>query len=242
MPILREAYQAISLDEIRENSSKPGDYIPHISEVKEYGRMNNLPYSIPQFIGHTQAYICMKYTVKKKGQKPKETWVTMINPLILKTEGLVTVEETQPEIEGIYLVPRHPRILVAYNTINLQPVQEELIGLAAIQFQQALHAISGIFISDIGLRVDNDPEYLEADDEGKGQIAQDYLKALKEVYSEALTEDKEMKEYVDATEFLAEKVEMANAREGVLPEEIQKKLDLEADEADNKAAKAKKKK
>lgn len=195
--------------------------IPGISEVKEYGAKNNLPYSIPRFVGLPYYYICTRYIKKKK-----ENWVTQINPLLLSTEGLVFVEETQHGVEGVYLVPRHPRILVAYTEAGtLNPVQRELIGLASLQFQQALHAVNGLFISDFGLRVDNNEEYQKANDEEKQEIAMNYFKALKEDFEEETKDDKEVQDYIKASQFVAEKVELDNAREGVLPEAVQKELD-----------------
>lgn len=202
--------------------------LPGISEVKEYGRSNSLNYSIPRFIGKTDSYICSRYFKKKK-----ENWVTQINPIILSTEGLVFVEETQHGVEGIYLVPRHPRILVAYTEAGtLKPVQRELIGLASLQFQQALHAVNGLFISDFGLRVDNNSEYQSADDEGKNEIAQGYFKALQESFEEEVKSDQATADYIRATEFTSEKIELDNARQGVLPEDINRKLNEEADKLD----------
>lgn len=194
---------------------------PAISETKEYGRQNNLDYSVPRFIGLNHYYICSRYKRKKQ-----EVWATQINPLILKTEGLVFVEETQHGVEGIYLVPRHPKILMAYTEGGtLKPIQRELIGLASLQFQQALQAANGLFISDFGLRVDNNEDYQKADDEGKNEIAQAYFKALQEGFNEQIDNSPETKEYLRATEFVAENVELNNAKEGVLPEPLMKELD-----------------
>lgn len=198
--------------------------IPGISDVKAYGRENNLAYSIPRFIGQTESYICSRYIKKKK-----ENWVTQINPIILSTEGMVFVEETQHGVEGTYLVPRHPRILVAYTEASsLNPVQREMISLAAIQFQQALHAVNGLFISDFGLRIDNNEEYQKADDEGKAKIAEEYFKALQESFEEETKSDEKVSEYLKATQFTAEKVELDNARQGVLPEQLAKELDKDS--------------
>lgn len=220
---------SVALD-LHKQDGKEMYAIPHISEVKEYGKTLGLNYVVPRFLGYTDYYICTCY--KKKG-KP-DTWVTQINPLILSTEGLVFVEETQEGVEGTYLVPRHPRILVAYTEAGtLNPVQRELMGLAALQFQQAVHAANGIFISDFGLRVDNLEAYINGTDEEKEKIAENYFKALKETVNGELDKDDKLKEYVRATEFLAENVEMDNAKQGVLPADIERKLNEEADVAEN---------
>lgn len=213
----RDPALAINLFETQEGLP----IIPGVSETKEYGQKYHLDYSVPRFIGQTGFFICSKY--KKKHQ---EFWVTQINPLILKTEGFVFVEETQHGVEGIYLVPRHPRILVAYTEAGtLRPVQRELVGLAALQFQQALEAANGLFISDFGLRIDDYPEYLEGTEEEQNKIAEEYFKALKEEFSQQLEENPDTKEYLKAAEFMAENIELSNAREGVLPEELAKKLE-----------------
>ena len=202
--------------------------IPDVSQVKEYGRVNNLNYSIPRFIGKNHSYICSRYIKKKI-----ENWVTQINPIILSTEGLVFVEETQHGVDGVYLVPRHPRVLVAYTEAgSFKPVQRELIGLASLQFQQALHAINGLFISDFGLRIDDNPDYLEADDEGKNSIAQEYFKALQASFEEEVKSDEKIDEYLKATEFISNNISRNNLKNGVVPGWVEKELNKEADEAE----------
>lgn len=222
----REPSLSVNLDL---NSSMP--LIPDVGEVKEYGIKNNLNYSVPRFIGKTHFYICTKYRAKHK----REIWVTAINPMILSTEGLVFVEETQHGVEGIYVVPRHPRMLVAYTEAGtFKAVQKELVGLSALQFQQAIQAANGMFISDFGMKVDDD--YLKATDEEKNEIVQEYFKALQEELDQIIEEDEDTKQYLKATEFLAENVERNNANEGVLPEDIQKQLNEEADKVDKEDA------
>lgn len=203
--------------------------IPDVGAVKEYGRKMSIPYVVPRFIGLNHYYICTCYKSKKG-----ENWITQINPIILSTEGLVYVEETQHGVEGTYLVPRHPRVLAAWTEAGtLKPVQRELIGLNALQFQQALHAAQGLFISDFGMRVDDNDEYKNGTDEERKEIIDAYFKALKESYEEELKNNEETKAYISAAEFTAEKIEMDNARQGVLPEQIQKKLNEEADKVEN---------
>lgn len=197
--------------------------IPFVGETKEYGRSHSLDYSVPRFVGDNHYYICTHYLGKHK----KEIWVTQINPTILSTKGMVYVEETQHGVEGTYLVPRHPRILAAWvNASGLQPEQRELTGMASLQFQQAQQAANGLFICDYGLRVDNYPEYQNGTDEERKEIIDSYIKALKEQYDSELEENSDTKEYIKASQFLAEKLEVSNAKEGVLPEGLQKELDL----------------
>ena len=210
---------------------KPGELfiVPALSETKEYGKANNLDYSIPRYVGESYSYFCTRYKTKKG-----ENWVTYVNPIILSTKDMIFVEETQYGVEGTYLVPRHPRILVAYTDLVGGPhaVQRELVGMASIQFQQALHAVNGLYISDFGLRIDNYPEYQEADDEGKQKIVQDYFSALKETLNTELDSDEKTKEYLKATQWAAEQIQIDNAKQGVLPGDIEKKLNEEADKAD----------
>ena len=202
--------------------------IPNIGEVKEYGRKMNIPYVVPRFIGLNHYYICTCYKSKKG-----DNWVTQINPIIISTEGLVYVEETQHGVEGTYLVPRHPRLLAAWTEAGtFNPVQRELMGIGALQFQQAIHAAQGIFISDFGLRVDDNEAYQNGTDEERKEIIDAYFKALKESYEEELKTNKDTEAYVKAASFTAEKIEMDNARQGVLPEQLQKKLNEEADKAE----------
>lgn len=203
--------------------------IPFVGETKEYGRTHNLDYSVPRFVGDNHYYICTRYRDKHK----KEIWVTQMNPTILKTEGMVYVEETQHGVEGTYLVPRHPRILAAWtNAAGIRPEQRELIGMSALQFQQAQQAANGLFICDYGLRVDNYPEYQNGTDEERKEIIDSYIKALKEQYDAELKENEDTQKYIKASEFLAEKLETANAKEGVLPVDLQDKLNKEADQAE----------
>ena len=202
--------------------------IPDIGAVKEYGRKMGLPYSVPRYVGSNYYYFCTCYKSKKG-----ENWVTQINPIILSTEGLVYVEETQHGVEGTYLVPRHPRLLAAWTEAgSYQAVQRELMGIGALQFQQALHAAQGLFISDWGLRIDDNEVYLNGTDEERKEIIDSYFKALKESYEEELESNENTRAWVKASQFTAEQIERDNAREGVLPEQLQKELNKEADSAE----------
>jgi hypothetical protein len=219
----REPTVAVNLAE-----TKGLPVIPDVGAVKEYGRSMKLPYSVPRFIGLNHYYICSCYKSKKG-----ENWITQVNPIILSTEGLVYVEETQHGVEGTYLVPRHPRILAAWTEAGTyKATQRELMGISALQFQQAIQAAQGIFISDYGLRVDDNKDYLEGTDEERKEIIDAYFKALKESYEEELKNNEKTRDYLAAASFTAEKIEVDNARHGVLPEEMQKKLNEEADTAE----------
>jgi hypothetical protein len=82
------------------------------------------------------------------------------------------------------------------------------------------------------MRVDDNEAYLNGTDEERKEIIDAYFKALKESYEEELKNNKDTKDYVSAASFTAEKIEMDNARQGVLPEQLQKKLNEEADKAE----------
>lgn len=188
--------------------------IPALVEVKEFMRKYpEEPYAIPAFVDQNSSVIALRFKTRKK----HEQMLTLINPGLLSTQGFMLNEESQYGVEGSYLVPRHPRIEVMYVSLPKgEAVRQELVGKAALVFQQAFQALSGVYICDIGMRVDNDEAYKNATDEEKQEIARAYLDYLKEENETAMSEDANIKKYVEATEFLADRVETSIMKEEAL--------------------------
>lgn len=195
--------------------SKSPINIPGLVETKEFMRKNiEEPYAIPVFMDKNSALIVLRFKTRKKNQ---EQLLTLINPSLLSTTGFILNEEKQFGVEGIYLIPRHPKIEVMYVSLPKgDPVKQELIGKAALVFQQAYQALSGVFICDIGLRIDNYLEYQNGTEEERNEIAHAYLACLRDAKEDAMKDDPELKKYVEATEFLADKVETSIMQEEAL--------------------------
>ena len=176
-----------------------------ISHLKDYLRKNPKSlYATPQLIDEEEPKAIIVLRMK---QQNKEVLMTMINPMILGIKDTIAVEETQDQVEGIYLNIRHPQLHIAYVGLPKgEPLEVTLSGKSALIFQQALRLTQGITIDTFGLRVDNYPEYQEADDEGKQAIIQEYMKVLKEIHEESM-KDEDTQEYVKATKFMAENAE-----------------------------------
>lgn len=207
-----ERKPALAVD-IQKVFSKDILEVPWLVECKEHLRQNpEQSYCISSFVGGNSTLVVMKVKRKKS-----EGLLTLINPTLLSTTGLVMSEEIQHGVEGVYLVPRHPKIEVMFLGLPHGLANRQvLIGKSALMFQQAYHALSGIFICDIGLRIDNYEEYQKADDIGKNEIVENYMKILKETGEEAVAEDENLSKYVEATAFLATKIDNNITMEGAL--------------------------
>jgi hypothetical protein len=175
-----------------------------ISALKEYLRQHPKElYATPQLLEES---IPKSIVVLRTIKGHKVSFTTMINPQILERIEKIAVEETQAQVEGTYLNIRHPKITVAYLALPaVEPVNVTLQGKAAIMFQQAYSLLQGIPISLLGLRIDGYKEYNEGTEEDKMKIISSYIEALKEIFAQS-KEDKEVKDYVDAAEFVSEKI------------------------------------
>lgn len=196
--------QSIAVD-----TSKLGNGVEPISAdivaLKSYLRENPKElYAVPQLVDAENPLLIVVLRLVRKG---KQTLMTMINPMLLATKGIIASEETQKGVEGTYLNFRHTHLQIAYNALpGCVPTEVSLSGKSALVFQQALRLTQGISVASLGLRIDNYEEYQKATDEEKQEIFKLYVAALKEVNSELL-EDEETAEYVNATEFVSAKAQ-----------------------------------
>lgn len=212
--------------------SKSSITIPHLTETKDFLRQNSSePYAIPAFVEGNARLMVLRF---KKKKKQIEDLMTLLNPELLSSTGLILSEEVQYGVEGTYLVPRHPKIDIMFVRLpGGEAVRQTLVGKSALAFQQAYQALSGLYICDFGLRIDDNEEYQNADDEGKSEIGKAYLQALKDIEEEALKEDKDLADYVKATAFLSEKIE-AGVEADKLIEEVKKGEQEDAPTQDNR--------
>lgn len=178
--------------------------IPYLNELKLFMSKNpKEAYAVSPFVGGNSSVAVVRFKRKKA-----EHLMTMINPVILSTQGFIVSEETQFGVEGVYLVPRHPQMEVMFVCLPKGvATKQKLLGKSALMMQQALHVMAGVYIDDIGLRIDNNKEYQKASQERKNEIIHEYIQALKEVEEEAIESDPKIKEYVQATKFLGEQLE-----------------------------------
>ena len=156
--------------------------IPFLNELKLFMSKNpSEAYAVSPFVGGNSSVAVVRFKRKKA-----EHLMTMINPVILSTQGFIVSEETQYGVEGVYLVPRHPQMEVLFLCLPKgEATKQKLLGKSALMLQQAIHAMAGVYINDIGLRIDNNEEYQNASAERKNEIVHEYLQALKEVEEEA---------------------------------------------------------
>lgn len=182
-----------------------------IVALKDYLRQHkDALYVTPQILDMDEPPLIIVLRIAQKG---KETLLTMINPMLLSTRGVIGSEETQPGVEGVYLNFRHIQLQVAYNALpGCVPTEVTLTGKSALVFQQALRLTQGIAIDALGLRIDDYREYQEVDDEGKQLIFKNYVAALKEVQAEMLS-DPDTAEYVKATDYVASKAQASITNE-----------------------------
>ena len=173
-----------------------------ISQLKTYLRNNpKQVYATPQLLDDEEPQAIIILRMVNKGT---EKLMTIINPLILATQGTIAVEEEQVGIEGRYLNIRHPRVRIAYTSLpDLKAKEVELQGKSALIFQQALRLTQGITIDMFGMRVE--PGWTVLSQEKQQEQIQLYIKALKEIEQEMLR-DKETEYYLKTTDYVAQNI------------------------------------
>lgn len=220
--------KAVNIDESF-NGSKIT--IPFISETKEFLRQHDeLSYAIPAFVDGDSAIMIMRFKTKKSND-----FLTLVNPTYLSVSGLILSEEVQYGVEGMYLVPRHPKIEVMYVKVPEGiSMRQTLVGKSAIMFQQAYEALNGKYIDMFGLRIDNNEAYQKASMEEKEQYGLAYLDALKDLLSD-LEQDEEVKKYEKAVDFTAEKIAVGVEADKLI-EEARKNESKDAENQDSSEA------
>lgn len=188
--------------------------IPYLSETKEFLRQHpELSYAIPAFVDGDSSVIVMRFQTKKSNDL-----MTLINPTYLSVSGLILSEETQYGVEGVYLVPRHPKIEFMFTKLPEGIASKSvLVGKSALMFQQALEALNGKYIDDFGVRIDNNETYQNATDEEKAEYGKAYMDALSDLLKE-MEEDPKVREYEKATDFLTEKIAVGVEADKIIEE------------------------
>ena len=102
-----------------------------------------------------------------------------------------------------FIRPRFGKISVFYVTPMGEVKSADLHGRAAIQFQHALDHLNGLLLSDIGLEIDE--MFDNASEEDKAEIIKMYAESLdirQKQLEEEISNDKELKDIIDATNFI----------------------------------------
>lgn len=206
----RSRYVSVNLQEAFKGTPK----IPYLSDTKEFlQKHDELNYAIPQFVGGDSAVMVLRFN-KKKGLK----LMTLVNPTYLSMSGIILSEETQYGVEGVYLVPRHPKIEIMFVKLPEGiPVRQVLIGKSALVFQQAYDAMNGQYICDFGMRIDDNKKYQEMSIEEKEEYGKAYFEALKDVLAD-LEKDEEVKKYEEAVTFTTERIAVGVEADKIIQE------------------------
>ena len=166
-----------------------------ILELKNTIREKNLvSLSAPQ-IGYDKRIFCINFNGTIK---------TFINPITTQVKGLELSTEVCSSIPGKkFIRPRHPDIIVVYQTPLGRMETRKLVGLTATVFQHELDHLEGILLSDIGLEIEEDFE--NATEEERNEILRMYLESLdikeKEITKE-IQNNKDLKQLSDAIDFI----------------------------------------
>lgn len=105
------------------------------------------------------------------------TLKSFINPMITNVKGFDLHREVSPCIPGKeFIVPRYNRVEAVYQTPLGEVKTTEIVGVAAMVFQQQVDQLQGILISDLGLEVDSD--FDNATEDEKAEIIKMYLDSL----------------------------------------------------------------
>lgn len=167
-----------------------------ISAIKHTMQKNDLKILSAPEIGYKKRIFCIAFQEEIK---------TFINPIIMQAKDIQLSKETNVTLPGkTFIRPRNSEIHIIYQRPTAQTENKQLLGMAAVLFQQGMDSIDGISLVDIGLEIDDDFE--NASDEEKQEIITMYLDSLdmksKQIQKE-ISEDPELKEMTKAAEFIA---------------------------------------
>ena len=168
-----------------------------VKELKDTLKANKdlVALAAPQ-LGYNYRIFCIKFADNKIQ--------AFINPMISKTEGLHLTREACPSITAKeFIVPRYDRIITIYQELPLKNQSNKFEGPAAEVFQQMINMLDGILINDFGLEVF--PEFDKASKEEQDEVINwyiDQLKATNENFQQEIENDKELKQFKDATDFM----------------------------------------
>lgn len=173
-----------------------------IANIKAVIRKNELNSLGAHALGYSKRIFCVNFSDNEIK--------TFINPIITKAEGLVLSDETSSVLPGKrYLIPRNNKIAIMYTSPLGKIESREISGAAAAVFQQEIHLLDGILLSDLGLEIDE--QFDQATQEEREELINFYLDSLdikqKEIDKE-IQSDEDLKRISDATEF------MTQAKEG----------------------------
>ena len=167
-----------------------------ISAIKHTMEKNDLKILSAPYIGFKKRIFCIAFQEEIK---------TFINPIIAHAEDIQLSRETDCTLPGkSYIRPRNSKIDIIYQRPTGQTEQKQLLGAAAVLFQQGMDAIDGISLDDIGLEIDSD--FDNASDEERIEIINMYLDSLdlrNKQAQEEIENNPELNQYQKGIDFLA---------------------------------------
>lgn len=132
---------------------------------------------------------------------------TFVNPVInyQDVKGLNLSIEESPSIPGKkYMIIRNNEVPVMYQTPLGKIMSTKFKGMAAYILQQMMNSLDGVQLSDMGLEVDDD--FINASEEEKAPIIEQYLKSLdikqKSIENE-IEESKSLSQIKEAGDFIS---------------------------------------
>ena len=128
----------------------------------------------------------------------------LCNPMITQASGFSISRESDPCFgDDNYIVPRCNNVTVNYLNPIGKPDQKQLLGIGAYLLQQAIDHLEGVFISDIGMKIDDD--FDSASEDEKAQVLKLYLDSINVKYTDLINEinnDPEQKKLNDAINYM----------------------------------------
>lgn len=176
-----------------------------IAQLKNVIRKKELTSLSAPAIGYAKRIFCINFSDNEIK--------TFINPVIMQADpALVLSEEKSYCLPGRrFLVPRNNKVMVMYTTPTGKIESREINGAASAVFQQEIHMLDNILLSDIGLEIDE--MWDNATQEEREEVIGMYLDSLdlkEKELDRLIQEDPEAKQVVDAIDFMtkAEKGEI----------------------------------
>lgn len=166
-----------------------------ISALKHTMQKNDLKILAAPHIGFKKRIFCIAFEEEIK---------TFINPIITKATDIQLSKETDVTLpDKVFIRPRNSSVDIMYQRPTGQTEARQLLGMAAILFQEGMDAIDGISLMDIGLEIDDDFE--NASDDERFEVINMYLDSLdmkhKEIEKE-IQEDPDLKNFQSGIDFM----------------------------------------
>lgn len=157
------------------------------ADVKKTLKKNNLVSLSAPAVGYNKRVFCIDFSDSEIK--------TFINPVMVSSSELKLTTEVCSSLPGKeYLLPRHSKVDIIYETPSGKIKTNTFKDVAAYVIQHEMDHLNGVTLEDIGLEIEED--FLSASDEDKQEIITMYLDSLEarqKALQDVIDEDEELR-------------------------------------------------